>query len=118
MIRSYKVQSAIAVLISVGFALFVRPGEAQKPKSDKQPPPKPRSIGGLVPIVGHAVGFAETGPLRELIARNPQFDSALVGEGDEINELNSGDFGKPNPNAPPQKDGALQSSFPKGKRLN
>src|SRR6266567_476270 len=109
-----KAQSAIAVLTLIGFALFVRPGEAQKPKSDNHPPSKPQSLGRLVPIVGHAVGFAETGPLRELIARNPQFDSALVGEGEEINELNSGDFGKPNPNAPPQRDGALQSSFPRG----
>src|SRR5437016_3595419 len=106
MIRRNKGMLFVVVLTVFGLALFVRPGEAQKPKVAKGALVKPPQIARLSPIVGHAVGFAETAPLRELIARNPQFDAALVGEGKEINELNEGGFGKPDPSAPPQKDGA------------
>src|ERR1043166_3626742 len=106
----------VAALALSGLALFVLPGNAQKPRADAPSPPRPPSIGKLVPIIGHAVGFAETAPLRELIARNPEVDAALVREGKEINELNSDEFRVPSRFAPPQRDGALQPTTPGGKR--
>lgn len=107
------------VLTLLGLALFVGHGEAQKPRGAKRARVKAPQISRPGPIVGHAVGFAETAPLRELIARNPEVDAELVREGKEINELNSGGFGKPDPVAPLQRDGALQSAWPQGNgRLN
>ncbi len=111
-----KVLFIVAILAVIGFASFVRLGQAQKPKVETHAPlmqPQSGKLGRLVPIVGHAVGFAETKPLRELAAQEAHVDFELAGEGEEINEQNAGDFGTPNPQAPPQKDGALQSSVPK-----
>ncbi len=117
MTRRNKGMFLIAVLALIGLAFFVRLGQAQKPKADKHAPVEPAhsaKLGRLVPIVGHAVGFAETKPLRELVAEQTSVDFELAGEGHEINEQNEGDFGTPDPKAPVQKDGALQSSVPKG----
>ncbi|MFZ1220593.1 MAG: carboxypeptidase-like regulatory domain-containing protein, partial [Chthoniobacterales bacterium] len=48
-----------------------------------------------------------------MAAESAGFDAELTREAEEINELNSGPFGTPNPHAPVQKDGALQ--FPWGR---
>src|SRR4029077_4008101 len=86
MIRRNKAKLFVVIFSLIGLAFSVLPGQAQKPKTGKDAPsPRLHRLGRLVPIVGHAVGFAETAPLRELAARNPQFDAALVGEGEEIN---------------------------------
>ena len=45
------------------------------------------------------------------MAKVDQVDLELQGENEEINELNTVFHRKPNPHAPAQKDGALQSSF-------
>jgi hypothetical protein len=112
-----KVLFLIAILALVGLAFFARLGQAQKPTADRHAPLAPvqsGKLGNLVPIIGHAVGFAETKPLRDLVPEGSTVDFALAAEGKEINEQNAGDFGTPNPHGPAQKDGALQSSFPKG----
>ena len=66
---------------------------------------------GPAPGVGDAVGFAATRPRGERMARVDQVARVLQEQAEEINELNTGFIRKPNPNAPIQKDGALQSSF-------
>ena len=109
-----KVFFLIAILALIGLACFVGLGQAQKPNGDKHAPlaqGQTGKLGNLVPIVGHAVGFAETKPLRELAPEGSSVDFALAMEGKEINEQNAGDFGTPNPHGPQQKDSALQSSF-------
>ncbi len=121
MTRRNKGIFLIAVLALIGLAFFVRAGRAQKPQANKHAPvesAQSAKAGRLVPIVGHAVGFAETKPLRELVAEQTTVDFELAGEGREINEQNAGDFGTPNPQAPVQKDGALQSSVAKSPTPN
>src|SRR5205809_6516241 len=100
--------TAIALL---AVASVVRIGQAQKS------PPAKASLGGHaqlasnVAVVGRAVAFAETRPVRELMAQVGQVDLELQRETEEMNELNTVFNRKPNPHAPAQKDGALQSSF-------
>ena len=98
----------IVILALIGLALFVLPGRAQKPNADKAKPPR---TARLVPIIGHAVGFAETKPARELAAPAALIDAQFRGEARELNERNTRFVRRPKPNAPPQKDGALQSSW-------
>ncbi|MEP7015096.1 MAG: hypothetical protein ABI925_06630 [Verrucomicrobiota bacterium] len=109
MIRRNKATFLIAILTLIGLALFVMPGQAQKPKANKDAAAKGPST---TAIVGHAVGFAETKPLRELIGAGTSVDLSLAGEGEEINPLNSGEQRKPSRTAPQQRDGALQSARP------
>ena len=54
-------------------------------------------------MVGHAVGFAETRPVRELMASAGQVDRELQEEAEEKNELNTVFNRKPNPHAPAQR---------------
>jgi Dockerin type I domain len=101
----------VTILALLGVASVVRVGQAQK-----SPPVKTTSAGHAklaspVAKVGHAVGFAETRPVREIMAEVNQVDLELKHELEEMNELNTVFIRKPNPNAPPQRDGALQSSF-------
>src|SRR6266446_594223 len=101
----------VTILALVGVASVVRIGQAQK-----SPPAKASSSGHAqlasnVAVVGRAVGFAETRPVRELMAQVDQVDRELLEEGEEVNELNTVFNRQPNPHAPPQQDGALQSTF-------
>ena len=109
------------VIVTVlGLAFFVRQGEAQKSKAPNAPAGKHAQLASNVPVVGRAVGFAETKPMRELTAIDVNIDPQLKQEAEEINELNVTMIARPNPNAPVQRDGALQSSFgPEGQfKLN
>jgi len=100
--------TAMAALV---IAFVVQIGQAQKSPPAKDPPADHAQLTSKVAIVGRAVGFAETRPVRELMAEKGQVDRELQGENEEINELNTVIVRQPNPNAPPQKDGALQSFF-------
>lgn len=92
----------------LGAAFVVRTVQAQKPSTTKAGTGRNAHISS-VPVVGRAVGFAETRPVREIMAQADQVDGELQGENEEINELNLVIKRKPNPNAPPQRDGALNS---------
>ena len=100
--------TAMAALV---IAFVVQIGQAQKSPPAKAPAADHAQLASKVAIVGQAVGFAETRPVRELMAEAGQADRELVEENEEINELNTVFHPKRNPHAPPQKDGALQSSF-------
>ena len=69
------------------------------------------SLASNVAIVGRAVGFAETRPVRELMNTVDQVDLELQREVEEMNELNTVFNRKPNSHGPSQRDGALQSAF-------
>ena len=99
----------IVILTLVGLALFVRPGQAQKPKANKDTAAKSGRIALRNPIVRHAVGFAETKPAREIAAQ--ESGDTELSEAKEINEQNLSIIRRPNPHGKTQKDGALQSSF-------
>ncbi len=101
----------ITIVALVAVAFFVRVGQAQKPTSTKAAAGSHAQLASNVPVVGRAVSFAVTRPVREIMAEVDQVDRQLLEEAEEINELNTGFARKPNPNAPPQKDGALQSGF-------
>ena len=101
----------VTILALLGGAFVVRVGEAQKSPSAKASAASHAQLANTVAKVGHAVGFAETRPVREIMAEVNQVDSELKQEAEEMNELNTVFVRKPNPNAPPQRDGALQSSF-------
>ena len=101
----------VTTMALVGVASVVRIGLAQKSTSAKASSGGHAQLASGVAIVGRAVGFAETRPVRELMAQAGQVDRELQGENEEINELNTVIKRKPNPHAPAQRDGALQSSF-------
>src|ERR1044071_4695835 len=101
----------IAVIALLAVASVVRIGQAQKPTSAKAPSGGHAQLKSSVAVVGHAVGFAETRPVRELMASASQTDRELQEKAEEKNELNTVFNRKANPHAPAQKDGALQSSF-------
>lgn len=64
------------------------------------------------PFVSQAVKVASSRPARELGVRDRgPADPGLLERGREINKLNSAFVRRPNPNARPQRDGALQSSW-------
>ena len=96
-------------LLGAAIAAGVR--QPQKPSSVKPVSGGHAQIASNVAIVGHPVAFAETRPARELMAAADHFDLELAQQAEEINELNTVFDRKVNPHAPPQKDGALQSSF-------
>jgi hypothetical protein len=109
----------IALLTLLGLAFFIRAGQAQKPKAAKTPPkPAPKTqIAGAAfnagaPFISRAVGFAETEPMRDLAAAEAASTDASLTKKDaeEINEFNSSHLFNPDPKAPMQKDGALQSA--------
>ena len=101
----------VTTMALLGVASVVRIGQAQKSTSAKASSGDHAQLASKVAIVGRAVGFAETRPVRELMAKVDQVDRELQEEDEEINELNTVFNRKPNPHAPAQKDGALQSSF-------
>ena len=101
----------VSILALLVVAFVVRIGWAQKPTSAKASSDGHAQLVSKAPIVGRAVGFAETRPVRELMAEAGQTDRELQGENEEINELNTVIVRKPDLHAPPQRDGALQSSF-------
>ncbi|MDQ3198984.1 MAG: carboxypeptidase-like regulatory domain-containing protein, partial [Verrucomicrobiota bacterium] len=101
----------VTALVLLGFASVVRIGHAQKPTAIKTSAGSKAPLASSKAVVGHPVGFAETRPVRELMDAIAQTDRELQEEAETINELNTFFVRKPNPNAPPQKDGALQTSF-------
>ena len=101
----------VTTMALVGVASVVRIGQAQKATSAKASSSGHAQLASNVAVVGRAVGFAETRPVRELMAKVDQVDLELQQEAEEINELNAVFHRKPNPHSPAQKDGALQSSF-------
>ena len=101
----------VTTMALLGIASVVRIGQAQKSPPAKASSGGHAQLASKVAIVGRAVGFAETRPVRELMAEAGQVDRELQEENEEINELNTVIKRKPNPHAPPQRDGALQSSF-------
>jgi hypothetical protein len=111
MLSRNKLFTIVTILAVLGIAFAVRVGQAQKPTSAKAPSGGHAQIKSSVAVVGHAVGFAETRPVRELMASANQTDRELQEEAEEKNELNTVFNRKANPHAPAQSDGALQSSF-------
>src|SRR5882724_3716550 len=109
-----KVLFIVTTLALLGVAFAVRVGQAQKPTSANASSGGHAQLASSVAVVGHAVGFAETRPVRELMAQVDQVDRELQREAEEMNELNTVFSRKPNPHAPAQKDGALQSVFGPG----
>ena len=101
----------ITVIALLAVASVVRIGQAQKPTSAKAASGGHAQLTSSVAVVGHAVGFAETRPVRELMASVSQTDRELQEKAEEKNELNTVFNRKANPHAPAQSDGALQSSF-------
>src|SRR5215831_12785291 len=106
-----KVLIIVTILALLGIEFAVRVGQAQKPSSAKAPSDGHAQLKSSVAVVGHAVGFAETRPVRELMASANQTDRELQEKAEEKNELNTVFNRRANPHAPAQKDGALQSSF-------
>ena len=111
MLSRKKLFIIITIMALLGIAFAVRVGQAQKPSSAKAPSGGHAQLNSSVAVVGHAVGFAETRPVRELMASASQTDRELQEEAEEKNELNTVFNRKANPHAPAQSDGALQSSF-------
>jgi len=111
MFNRRKVLFIVTTLALLGVAFAVRVGQAQKLTSAKSPSGGHAKLASSVPVVGHAVGFAETRPVRELMASMSQIDLELREKLEEKNELNTVFNRKANPHAPAQSDGALQSSF-------
>src|SRR6476620_2331843 len=106
MLSRKKLFTIVTILAVLGIAFAVRVGQAQKPTSAKAP------SGGHAQLASSvAVGFAETRPVRELMASISQTDRELQEKAEEKNELNTVFNRKANPHAPAQSDGALQSSF-------
>jgi len=91
--------TAIALL---AVASVVRIGQAQKSPPAKASPGGHAQLASNVAVVGRAVGFAETRPVRELMAQVGQVDLELQRETEEMNELNTVFNRKPNRDAPPQ----------------
>src|SRR5215831_9758101 len=106
-----KVLIIVTILALLGIEFAVRVGQAQKPSSPKAPSGGHAQLKSSVAVVGHAVGFAETRPVRELMASANQTDRELQEQAEEKNELNTVFNRKANPRGPAQSDGALQSSF-------
>jgi hypothetical protein len=104
----------VTTVALLAVASVVRIGQAQKSPSDKASSGRHAQLASNVAVVGRAVGFAETRPIRELMAQVGQVDLELQRETEEMNELNTVFNRKPNPHAPAQKDGALQSVFGPG----
>src|SRR4029434_5086068 len=111
MLSRKKLFIIVTILAVLGIAFAVRVGQAQTPASAKAPAGGHAQIKSSVAVVGHAVGFAETRPVRELMASANQTDRELQEQAEEKNELNTVFNRKANPHAPAQSDGALQSSF-------
>src|SRR6266550_5677891 len=111
MFNRRKVLFIVTPLALLAVASVVRIGQAQKPTSAKAASGGHAQLTSSVAVVGHAVGFAETRPVRELMASMSQIDRELREKLEEKNELNTVFNRKANPHAPAQSDGALQSSF-------
>src|SRR5882724_8444769 len=104
----------VTTVALLAVASVVRIGQAQKSPSAKTSSGGHAQLASSVAVVGHAVGFAETRPVRELMSQVDQVDRELQEKAEEMNELNTVFNRKPNPHAPAQKDGALQSVFGPG----
>src|SRR5436190_13817 len=136
--RALFIIGVLAVLIS---SLFLQAGEAQRNKVQREAAGSRsasktdssssvnktdsnaqagQSTTPLVelrtPKTGTAVRSGESAPARTLSAPSRFTDESQ--EDREVNELNSGDQGTPNPNAKSAPDGALQSSLPRRQSIN
>src|SRR6476646_8500970 len=101
----------ITFLALLAVVFIVGIGQAQKSPAAPAPAGSHATLASNVPVVGHAVGFAETRPVRELMSQVSAVDLELKEELEEKGELNTVFNRKANPHAPAQKDGALQSLF-------
>src|SRR6476646_4366697 len=101
----------VTVMALLAIVFIVRIGQAQKSPPAPAPAGSHATLASNVPVIGHAVGFAETRPVRELMDQVSKVDLELKEELEEKGELNTVFDRKANPHAPAQKDGALQSSF-------
>src|SRR5438094_10631041 len=99
----------ITVIALLAVASVVRIGQAQKPTSANASSGGHAQLASSVAVVGHAVGFAETRPVRELMSQVDHVDRELQEKAEEMNELNTVFDRKPNPHAPAPKDDALHS---------
>lgn len=102
----------ITLLAVIGLTFFVKSGQAQKTKAARAGAGHAQ-LASNVPVVGRAVGFGVSRPVRELMNLADSFDLELKEKAEEINELNTKFNRTERPDAPPQKDGMLQSSFGK-----
>ena len=98
----------ITTVALLGVAFVVRTGQAQKPTVGKAAGAGHAQLASNVPVTGRAVGFAETRPVREMMIAGDGIDPELKQNAEEINELNTVFVRTRRPDAPPQKDGALQ----------
>ena len=87
----------VTTMALLGVASVVRIGQAQKATSAKASSGVHAQLASNVAVVGRAVGFAETRPVRELMAKVDQVDLELQREAEEVNELNAVFHRKPNP---------------------
>ena len=136
--RALFIIGVLAVLIS---SLFLQAGEAQRNKVQREAAgsrsaSKTDSSSSVnktdsnaqagqsntprvelrTPKTGTAIRSGESAPARTLSAPSRFTDESQ--EDREVNELNSGDQGTPNPNAKSAPDGALQSSLPRRQSIN
>jgi hypothetical protein len=101
----------VTTVALLAVASVVRIGQAQKSAPAKASTGGHAQLASNVAVVGRAVGFAETRPVRELMSAVDQVDLELQREAEEMNELNTVFNRKPNSHGPSQRDGALQSAF-------
>ena len=80
----------VTIMALLGIAFVVRVGQAQKPTSAKAPSGGHAQLTSSVAVVGRAVGFAETRPVRELMASASQTDRELQEEAEEIERVEHG----------------------------
>src|SRR5438094_10549884 len=106
-----KVLFIVTTLALLGIAFAVRVGQAQKPTSAKAPSGGHAQLASSVAVVGHAVGFAETRPVRELMASVSQTDREMQEKADEKNELNTVFNRQAKHHAPAQSVSALPQGF-------
>src|SRR4030095_955185 len=105
MLSRKKLFIIVTILALLGIAFAVRVGQAQKPTSAKAPSGGHAQLKSSVAGVGHPVRFAQTPPVRELLAPVSQTDRELQEKAEEKNELNTVFNRKANPHAPAQSDG-------------
>ncbi len=102
----------VTIMALIGLTFFVRPGQAQKAGTAKSAVGHAQ-LSSNVPVVGRAVSFGVSRPVRELMNMADSFDLELKEKAEEINELNTEFNRSVRPDAPAQTDGMLQSSLGK-----
>ena len=75
MFNRKKGMFVVTAMAALAIAFVVRIGQAQKSPPAKSPAADHAQLASKIAIVGHAVGFAETRPVRELMAEAGQADT-------------------------------------------